>query len=154
MLNRIYNAFDAAFKQKEQKNWDTIYILVDLHGTIFYPTYEEHEQFLFYPNAKEVLQILSKEPLFNLILWTSTYDDDLRHYIDVLEKNDIHFDQVNENALEPSNRYACFDRKFYFNIGIDDKFGFYPKEDWTYINMWLNNNLERLNNNVSNTRQN
>ena len=28
---------------------------------------------------------------------------------------------------------ACFDAKLYFNVGIDDKFGFDPVTDWAEV---------------------
>ncbi len=142
VANRICKLFDESLKLKAARGWDTLYVLVDLHGTVFTPTYENVELYEFYPHTKEVLQRLTKSKLFNLILWTSTYDEELEKYLEVFKKNEIHFDQVNMNILEKSNKYACFDKKLYFNIGLDDKFGFCPEEDWEQIENWLKGHEE------------
>lgn len=68
VANRICKLFDESLKLKAARGWDTLYVLVDLHGTVFTPTYENAELYEFYPHAKEVLQRLTKSKLFNLIL--------------------------------------------------------------------------------------
>lgn len=45
----------------------------------------------------------------------------------------IVFDYFNENPEADSNEYYCQSNKIYFNIGIDDRFGFEPEEDWKKI---------------------
>ena len=37
----IQKVFDNAFIRAKEKNWDYIYILVDVHGTIFKPSYSK-----------------------------------------------------------------------------------------------------------------
>ena len=52
-------------------------------------------------------------------------------YIKVFEENGIHFDYINENPEVDNNELGNFDKKLYFNIGIDDKFGFDAENgDW------------------------
>ena len=68
-----------------------------------------------------------------LILWTSTHREDIDKYLDVFAKNGIVFDFININTAEKDNSLSCFREKTYFNVGLDDKFGFEPETDWKLI---------------------
>lgn len=133
----ITKSFEVAFERMRAKNWDTIYILVDIHGTVFKPSYHKEEKFEFYEHAKGALQMLSEWSSIKLIMWTSSTPEMIKKFLDVFEENDIHFDYVNENpevkALPTDPKSSDFSNKFYFNIGLDDKFGFDPEEDWGEI---------------------
>ena len=72
-----------------------------------------------------------------LILWTSTHRDAIDNYLDVFARNGIVFDFVNINTAEKDNSLSCFREKTYFNIGLDDKFGFEPETDWKLILEYL-----------------
>jgi len=137
----INKVFDNAFKRAEEKNWDYIYILIDVHGTIFKPSYLNEEKYEFYPWAKEVLQILTKNPKIKLILWTSSTYIAIFNYTKVFLQNDIYFDYVNENLeveRQPTDPETLdLSSKYYFNVGIDDKFGFEPETDWKLIYDYL-----------------
>ena len=133
----IIKAFDSAFKRAQAKHWDYIYILIDVHGTIFWPSYFDKEKYEYYPYAKEVLQILSKDPKIKLILWTSSTTNSIVNYKIKMIYDKISFDYVNRNpeverqSTDPSS--LDLSEKFYFNVGIDDKFGFEPETDWKLI---------------------
>ena len=137
----IVKAFDNAYERAKVKNWDYIYILVDMHGTIFTPSYLKEEKYEYYPYAKEVLQLLSLYTDTKLILWTSTRPIDTVEYQKVFMNDDIYFDYVNENPeveRQPTDPESLdLNQKFYFNIGIDDKFGFEPETDWKLIYDYL-----------------
>ena len=137
----IIKAFDSAFKRAQAKHWDYIYVLVDVHGTIFTPSYLNEEKYEFYPYAKEVLQILSKDPKIKLILWTSSSEYAIFDYKIVFERNNIKFDYVNCNPeveRQPTDpKTLDLSSKYYFNVGIDDKFGFEPETDWKTIYEYL-----------------
>ena len=66
------------------------------------------------------------------------------HVDSKLDENDIHFDYVNENpeihALSSDPKSSDFSDKFYFNVGIDDKFGFDPENDWVDLYDFLTRN--------------
>lgn len=137
----IVKAFDNAFKRAQEKHWDYIYVLVDVHGTIFKPSYLNEEKYEFYPYAKEALQLLSKDPNIKLILWTSsTYQAALDYGVE-FNRNKIYFDYLNCNpeverqSTDPET--LDLSSKYYFNIGIDDKFGFEPETDWKTIYEYL-----------------
>jgi len=138
----IVKAFDNAYERAATKNWDYIYILVDVHGTVFKPSYLNEEKYEFYPYAKEVLQLLTLYTDTKLILWTSSTNEAALNYGVEFAKNDIHFDYLNCNpeVERQSTDPITLDlsSKYYFNIGIDDKFGFEPETDWKLIYNYLN----------------
>ena len=102
-----------------EKSWDHIYILIDIHGTVFKPCYHNKETYDFYKFAKQTLQELSKNDFFKLIMWTSSNKDTINDFIRVFNENDIHFDYVNENpeihALSSDPKSSDFSDKFYFD---------------------------------------
>lgn len=140
----IIKSFQNAFDRMVEKEWDTVYVLVDLHGTIFRPCYKEEETYEFYPWARDVLQLLSAERSVKLILWTSTDRTYIHDYLKVLEYNDIHIDYVNYNPEVERNeddpKQSSFTEKLYYNVGIDDKFGFDPENDWAELYEFFMNN--------------
>ena len=135
----IDHSIKAAYDRMIEKKWDKIYVLVDIHNTIFKPSYYKKETYEWFDSAKESLQFMTRCKEICLILWTSSYDDKIKEYIDVFEKNGIHFDYINENPEVTNDDLSCFDKKLYFNIGIDDKFGFSAESgDWEVFYMRLN----------------
>lgn len=148
-MSNIIKSFEDAFARSKYKNWDRIYVLVDLHGTIFKPSYHNTEKYEYYPWAKETLQLMYNYKHENtriiLILWTSTtYADTIKYMIE-MKKAGIDFEYINENpeieALSTDPKSSCFDNKFYFNVGLDDKFGFDPEHDWQEIYRFLYNKI-------------
>ena len=136
-MNRIVKAFEKAFETAKKKNWDKIYIGVDLHETCLKPTWQKDLSKDFYPYAKEVLQILSKRKDICLILWSCSLPEVNKQYSDFFKENDIIFDYINENLECKSTEYADFETKLYFSVGLDDKFGFDPDEDWEILNNYF-----------------
>ena len=132
----ILKSFDTAFKRMKEKNWDYIYVLVDVHGTIFKPSYYDIENYEYYPYARTVLQLLTANPKIKLILWTSTYMNEIDKYIHVMENDYIKFDFINHNYDVKNTAIQYFGDKLYFNVGLDDKFGFDAMTDWTVIKNW------------------
>lgn len=135
----IIKAFKTASEKKLVKHWDKNYILVDIHATILKPSYYNKETFEFYPYAKEVLKLLSDNKEYSLILWTSTYRDKIEMYLEEFSKHGISFDYINVNTDEANTDIGCFDEKTYFDVGLDDKFGFEPETDWELIFDYLKN---------------
>lgn len=137
----IIKSFETAFKRMKEKNWDKIYVLVDIHDTVFEATYSKEEYYRWYPYAKEVLHLMSINPRISLILWTSSYPNAIDKYIEVFEKSKIHFDKVNINDETEDNELSCFAHKTYFNVGIDDKFGFDARVDWEMVFHYLDDSM-------------
>ena len=133
----IVKSFDAAFKRMKDRNWEKIYVLVDIHDTVFEACYHEKEEYKWYPFAKEALEIMSHAQQISLILWTSTYKDKINEYNEYFKANSIRFDFFNRNCETQNTDLSCFDEKTYFNVGIDDKFGFDAETDWEIIYNYL-----------------
>lgn len=129
----ITTAFKNAFERKIEKNWDKIFVLVDIHDTILKACYEQAECYEYFPMAKEALQELSSRHDICLILWSSCYPEKLDSYVDRFSNDGITFDYVNRNPEVVNTSLACFDDKLYFNVGIDDKFGFDAETDWAEV---------------------
>lgn len=129
----ISKAFQAAFKRKKEKNWEKIYVIVDIHDTIIRACYDDEETYDYYPLAKEALQLMSVREDICLILWSACYEDKMDAYLKQFADDDIRFDYANCNPEVENTHLSNFDAKFYFNVGIDDKFGFDAKRDWKRV---------------------
>ena len=121
---------EKTFKTKAERKWHTIYFAVDLHGTIIRPGHDKVE---FYPDAVSVVKWINKRTDCKIILWTSSHKEEIDTFISECAKNGISIDFINENPLEGDSKRACFDKKFYFNVLLDDKAGFDGERDWTRI---------------------
>ena len=134
----IIGAFEAAFNRAKEQKWDYIVVLVDIHDTIFKATYSKSENYEYLGKAKETLQLMTKMQNIKMILWSSTYPEKLSDYIVYMSHDDIDFDAINENIEGITNtQLACFDNKLYFNVGIDNAFGFDAERDWKDIYNYL-----------------
>ena len=129
----IRKAFDAAFVRMKEKNWEKIYVAVDIHDTILRACYEDEETYDYFPLAKDVLQIMSIRKDICLILWSSCHREKLAEYARHFLDDGIRFDYINENPEVDNTRLQNFDEKLYMNVGLDDKFGFEPETDWEVI---------------------
>ena len=129
----LENYITKLFRDKEKNGYKTIYIMVDVHNTILRSRYDKVEIFECFNMAKETLQLLSQQNDIKLILWTSSYPDKAQMYVDFFKTNGIIFDFINENPEYRNLEYACFDSKPYYDIGIDDKFGFDAETDWEIL---------------------
>lgn len=132
----VIKAITKSFLEKERKNFDTLYYLFDIHGTILKPNYEVNNiPTEFYPNAKETLQLLSKIPDICLILYTCSHPNEIEQYLQFFKNNDIEFKYVNENPEVQTqlNGYGCYDKKPYMNVLFEDKSGFDPETDWELV---------------------
>ena len=129
----LFKYIQNVLENREKNGYEYIYILIDIHNTILVPSFEKEETFQYYKNAKKALQMLSNCQFIKLIMWTSTYQDKIDMYLKHFNQNGIHFDFVNENPIMKNISFGCFDTKFFYDIGIDDKFGFEPENDWELI---------------------
>ena len=80
---------------------------------------------------------MSHTEQISLILWSSCYKETINEYVKFFEDNGIFFDMVNINHETENTDLSCFDEKTYFNVGIDDKFGFDAENDWEIIYDYL-----------------
>ena len=136
----IIDAIKLSFEAAKKKNWDYTYWAVDIHGTMIEPNYKFGSiPTTFFPYAKETMQMLSRRADIKLILFTCSHLVEIEKYLDLFESNDIHFDYINENpeVKTEDKSYGNYDKKMYINVGLDDKFGFSPLEDWIIIKKFL-----------------
>lgn len=129
----IINQFIKSFRLIKERNWDKIFVAIDIHDTILKACYYKQETFTFFPFAKKALRLMSHNPQISMILWTCSNAEALNQYIEIFKKEKIKFDYVNCNPECPSTDLANFNQKFYMNVGLDDKFGFQPYIDWLLI---------------------
>jgi len=131
----IFN-IESTFVMKKERGWNTIYVMVDLHGTIIpsgKTVNDIEDQTEFYPHAKEVLQRLSIRNDMVLILWSSIPKNRAVKVLSWLNSHEINFKYFNENPEAKSTARSEFSGKFYFNIALDDRAGFDPMIDWKNI---------------------
>lgn len=140
----ICKAFDIAFKRAVENDWDFIYVVVDIHDTIVKSCWENEETYQYFPWAKECLRLMSKCKNIKMILWSSSYNENIEHYVNDFKKYGIVFDYVNENPEVNNTTFACFDKKLYFNVGIDNAFGFDAEFDWKIIFNYFINKFNKL----------
>ena len=129
----IGKAFEVAFKRKKEKNWEKIYVVVDIHDTILRACYENEETYDYYPYAREALQLMTNRDDICLILWSGCYDEQMAMYRSRFAEEGIRFDYANENPEVGKTSFQNFEVKLYFNVGIDDKFGFEAETDWVKV---------------------
>lgn len=129
----IKKAFDAAFIRMREKNWEKIYVVVDIHDTILRACYDDEETYDYLPSAKEALQMMSLRKDICLILWSSSHRDKLMEYAGHFLDDGIRFDYINENPEVDNTRLQSFEEKLYMNVGLDDKFGFDGETDWKIV---------------------
>lgn len=156
-MNKLVKQFQKAFAMMERKReigWDKIYIGVDIHETVVKPTWTANIDKEFYEYAKETLQLMSNDKEICLILWSCSRPELNKQYSEFFQENGITFDYINENPEVTSTVYADFDTKLYFNVGLDDKFGFDVDEDWEAIYIFLNTRFMQRELEIERNRQN
>lgn len=143
-MNRIVEQFEKSFGViKSRKDWPKIYVAVDIHETCVVPTWSTKIDDEFYEDCKETLQMMSEDKEVCLILWSCSREELNVKYREFFATHDINFDYINENPECPSTTYANFERKLYFNVGLDDKFAFRPKakgrtkSDWYHLRSYF-----------------
>ena len=129
----ITKAFEVAFTRKKEKNWEKIYVVVDIHDTILHACYENEEIYHYYPYAREALQLMTCRDDICMILWSGCYDEQMAQYRSRFAQEGIRFDYANENPEVGNTSFQNFEVKLYFNVGIDDKFGFEAETDWVKV---------------------
>jgi hypothetical protein len=122
----IFDTIIKTFEEKNKRNWTTLYFAIDLHGTII--NKYKGDQIEPIEFATEVLAELSSTPDIVLILFTSTYPEQLTHFYKWCSENSINFKYLNENPECPNTITGDFSKKFYYNVLIDDRAGFDPSE--------------------------
>lgn len=128
---------EKMFKHANERKWYETYWFIDLHGVISKPDYrKKSKEVIYYPYVKQILQyITNHRPDIIMILFTSSYPDEIESYMKQFTEDGIIFKYVNENpeVSDAKGSFGCYDKKPYYNVLIDDKCGFDPNLDWKPI---------------------
>lgn len=134
---QIITWIENMFEHAEKKQWYETYWAYDIHGVISRPDYrKKSKQIDYYPYAKETLEYISKRrPDIIMILWSSSYPEELKIYQDTFIKDGINFKYSNENPeiADAKGSFGYYEQKFYYNVMFEDKSGFNPERDWKFI---------------------
>lgn len=131
---QILSWIEKMFVHAEKKQWYETYWFIDLHGVISIPDYRKKmKEINYYDYCKDTLQFISmNRPDIIMILFTSSYPDEIKKYMEQFEKDNIFFKYVNENPeiSDAKGAFGCYDKKPYYNVLLDDKASFNPNTDW------------------------
>ena len=134
----IIKSIERAYSLLQERNWDTIYWAIDLHGTCIKSNYVSGEYEWINEDAKECLQLIQSLPESKIIFWTSCYEYEWwKNIVPWFIENGINNFSFNSNSAVQSTKTGCFDTKFYFSVLLDDKAGFDPDTDWKLIYKYL-----------------
>lgn len=141
---------EKMFNHAKERNWYETYWFIDLHGVISKPDYrKKSKKIIYYPYVKETLQYITiNRPDIIMILFTSSYPDEIESYMKQFKDDNILFKYVNENpeVSEAKGSFGYYDKKPYYNVLIDDKCGFEPVSDWQPIYEYFINSNYKPNN--------
>lgn len=133
----IIKAVERAYSLLQERNWDTIYWAIDLHGTCIKSNYVSGEYEWINEDALKCLQLIQSLVESEIIIWTSCYSSDYNKIIKFFIQNNIAIYNINCNSEVKNTKTGCFNTKFYFSILLDDKAGFDPDTDWKLIYEYL-----------------
>ena len=133
----ITKAIERAYEIMHERNWDTIYWAIDLHGVCMKSNYAEGIHEFISQEAIDTLRLISSLPESRIILWSSVYDEQKLNIMNVFEAEGIHVFDFNQNSEAADTPTGCFSQKFYFSVLLDDKAGFDPATDWAAIHATL-----------------
>lgn len=141
----LVDAIDRAYKTMRERNWDTIYWAIDLHGVCLKSNYEQGGYQWINDLVLPGLQEIAKRPESRIILWSSAHPEEHGPIVKFFADHGVVVLGFNSNPLVSDTATGCFDEKFYFSILLDDKAGFDPQYDWWMITQYLKNDLhERM----------
>ena len=129
----IEKAIDRCFQITDIKKYPKVYIAVDLHDTIIASNFQNKVFGKFFEGALKTLSYLSKLDEVCLILYTSSYPENVILFNEYLKQFNIKFDYFNSNPECENTETGDFRVKFYYSLLLDDKAGFDPETDWEIV---------------------
>lgn len=127
---------EKMFEHANKKEWFETYHAIDIHGTVSKPDYrKDSKKIIYYPFAKKTLQLMSEREDIKLIMFTSSYPDEIEKYNKFFKNDNINFNYINENPeiSIDNGAFGYYEDKFYFNLLLEDKAGFDPNSDWELL---------------------
>jgi len=158
-MGSIYNLLKKQFQKHIKNHWYESYWAIDMHGVITTPNYQIDAPDIEFPDyAKKALQLMTIRKDIRLILFTSSYPDQVAKYLNQLKRYGIKFDYVNENPeIRSFEDFGYYEDKPYYDVFLEDKAGFEMAE-WSEIltflqidyprpsKAWINPKRKRLTN--------
>ena len=142
-IMNIIKAIQTAERKQKERGYKFLYWCIDVHGVILSHTNTLHNTGAeFYPYCLATLGLLTDNPKYKLILWTSSLDIAIQGIYDTLAKEDINFHYVNENPDFTVTGICDYTKKFHFDILLEDKAGFEAETDWKVIYDYLKRKAE------------
>jgi hypothetical protein len=138
----ILKAVERAYRVMEERDWDTIYWAVDLHGVCLKSNYQQGGYEWINEDALRTLQLINRLSESKIILWSSVYEEEKKRISRFFNGHGIILHGFNDNVYEKNNKVSSFDQKFYFSVLLDDKAGFDPETDWQAIGEYLTRRYE------------
>lgn len=138
----IIKAIERAYSLLQERNWDTIYWAIDLHGTCIKSNYVSGEYEWINEDAVKCLQLIQSLHESVIILWSSCYTKEQFNIINFFKSYNITIDYFNYNPEVKDTKTGFFDQKFYFSVLLDDKAGFDPDTDWKLIYEYLKSKIK------------
>lgn len=129
----IVNAIRRAYRILAERNWDTVYWTIDLHGVCLKPDHNPGQYEFINQHAIDALRLISSLPESGITLWSSMHRTEQPGVIAFFAAHGIRVDYFNENPEITSTARADFSVKFYSSIILDDKAGFDPERDWLKV---------------------
>jgi hypothetical protein len=129
----IVKAIERAYTLRAQRNWDTVYYAIDLHGVCLTSNYTSDVHEFINQDAIGGLKVISDRPETVIIIWSGLHTDQQAAVSKLFLDNGIKIDYFNENPLERNTVTGNFSDKFYFSVLLDDKAGFDPTIHWQHI---------------------
>lgn len=139
----IIRAVHRAYSTAVDRNWDTIYWAIDLHGVCFGSTYERGAYKFINDQVLKGLLAIKAQPENKIILWSSCYQEEQGDIVEFFKDNGVVVDYFNQNPESPNTTTGCFDQKFYFSVLLDDKAGFDPECGWEAIYWFFKTEIHR-----------
>jgi len=136
----LVDVIQKQWARQHRNKWYESFWLFDLHGTIIEPNHRRGNcEVVYYPYAKEVLQILTNRQDIRTIIFTSSYPEELKGYDELFKKDGINFKYLNENPeiCEENGMFGYYKLKPYFDVMFEDKAGFNPNTEWELIYVLL-----------------
>ena len=134
----ISNAIERAYNIAKKRDYDTLYWMIDLHGTCLKSNYISGNYEFINDDVLIGLQAIQDQDSSCIIIWSSCHEAAKAPILSFLNEHGIFPDYFNENLEIEDTATGAFGEKFYFNIGIDDKFGFDADTDWMEVVHTLN----------------
>lgn len=135
-MKAVSEVLCSALERLEERGWDHIYILVDVHGVLMEPSYGSISTKI-YPQCIKPMLIMSDDPRIKLIMWTCSSPEHITQYLAMFKELGINFDYANENPdVQYKQAIGDYTVKLYANLILDDKAGFDPYKDWDNLSRY------------------